>query len=872
MNPGTPADALGRGDAVFLGEVISEIPLLNEDQKKRKEQGRPVYIRNYKYLLKVEKAWKGVEGKTVTLISETKRVECGFGRLKVGQRFLFYAYKSSRKKNSPKPVLGTSNCTRSRSADSAVIEVLFLDAAVQNVDPATIFRQLPTVLKSHANPLYRVAAARYLRYDIPSPFPEGTVKALLAGLNDRDPRVRETVAEVIRGQDFGKHQKIWSSALNQAYGAEKKRLEQNPESLPISRALRSIAGALVVYGDREAHLKLIPYFIEDLKNEKSSTHYVSMARLMVIGSEARSAVPVLKLMLNHKDRSIRQRAMEALRAIQPQGSLYEITKGLDDDNCEVVTEAVKALDEIESPKAKKILTEKGIPRLIEKKDAPICMFSRYVLGELGVPLASHVPQMITVLNPPMNKNRNSIARVMQEDIIEILSNIGPKAHRAVPILERALNDPDENIRRATQSALDSIQAYDFYRSKPALTELEKRLESSETFQWYRTVYRIRNFQNSRALKILNNKVVPRLIRKWQKGNLTDHESLSLIECLEELSPEVGGIYPIFMEALMHPDERVRLHALTGLRKLGKAGKPAVPQLIKLLNESKGPDDWISHNIVLTLEALDTPQGKEAISEYASKNAPKLLEILTGDDAISRRYVSGYLVPLVPYSENLFSHLTALLQTTDDFVMRQEILKVMEKLGVQAQSAVPVIMTILNNQGLDDEVLWRRVEKLIREMKALGPDHPDVSSKRFALLKILKSPQLITRMHGMEALLSIGTSEAMDVAEQYRRRVLPYLKQMVASPYRKSREQGVVFTVHLSRDSKAAVSILASALKDNYGKVRWKAAQGLKDLGSLAALAVPVLATLWDDEYHLVRSLIPSVLKVIGTPEALQVLQ
>jgi HEAT repeat protein len=600
MNPGTPDEALERSDAVFMGEIVAVEPSL-EEEAKNKEEGKFIFITDYEYEVKVEKAWKGVWGDTAYIEIGVQGTACGLGRLKVGQRFLFYAYGSATKNFFLRTPFHTSSCSRTRPADYAVVEALFLGAAAGEIDPAPIYRQLPTILKSHDNPLYRAAAARYLRYDTPSPFPEGTVDALLAGLRDLDPMVRKTVAGVITGQNFKRHHKIWRSALSKAFEIENKRLEKNPESIPIREAFRSIADALVVYGDREARLKAVSYFVLDLKNEKSVS---AIYRLRNIGPDAQAAVPVLKQMLEHKDKYIRNAAMEALRTIQAQGSLKEIIKGLDDDDCRVVKEAVKALDQVESPKARKLLNEKGIPRLIEKRDSSPCMFLRYVLGELGVPLTPHVPQMIEVLSTPVDITRSSITRVAQEDLIEILGNIGPKAHRAVPVLEKALNDPHEGIRRAAERALYSIKALDAQRPKPTLAELKKQLVGPETPEWYRTVRQIQNLENPKAWKFLNREVVPRLIRKWKKGKLKDQESQSLVKCLEELSPQVGGVYPIFLDALKHPDNTTQLYAVIGLRKLGKAGEPAVPQLIKLLKESKESKvlrDWFSHSLVLTLK-------------------------------------------------------------------------------------------------------------------------------------------------------------------------------------------------------------------------------------------------------------------------------
>ena len=875
MNPGTPAESLERSDAVFIGEVVLEKPVMNKEQAKRKKQGRQVYIRTYEYRLKVEKSWKGVQEKTVTFVTGTAGTACEFGRLKVGQRFLFYAYFDKRKYFFPVPVLSTSSCTRSRSADDAGVEVLFLDAAAQNKDPSPIYRKIPTILKSHKNPLHRAAAARYLKYDTPSPFPEGTVDALLAGLKDRDPMVRKTVAGVITDQNFKRHRKVWRDALNKAYEVENKRLEKNPKSMSIREAFRSIAGALVVYGDREAHLKMIPYFIRDLNDEKSSTHLNSITKLLVIGPEARSAIPAIKPMMNHEDSFIRRRTVEALSAIQPQVSMKEIIKGLDDDDCEVLSEAVKALDEIESPKAKQLLKVKGIPRLIEKKNSTVCMFSRYVLGNLGVPLTPFVPQMIEVLNAPTNTTRNSIRRVMHEDLIEILGKIGPKAHQAIPVLERALKDRNEEIRKAAQTALDSIKAFDRQGSKTTLGELGKQLTGPVTPEWYRIVRQIRKLDNPKTWEILNRKVVPRLIRKWDKGKLKDQEARSLVKALQELSPQAKDVFPVFLEALKHSDAMTRFNAIMGLKKLGESGKPAVPQLVKLLkgsSQTKELRDWVSHTLIVTLKEMGTQQAEAAIRDYASKKVPKLLQVLTGDDVIRKNWISEYLEPLVPYSKDLLSRLMVLFETTEDFVMKKEIMRIVKRLGVHAKSATPTILSVLNNQGMQDERLWRQVNQLVRDMEILGPDHPDVSLKRFALLKILKQPELITRMQAIEALLAIGTPEAKKVAEQYRRRVFPHLKQVVTSQYKDAREQGVVFIVYLSQESKTAVDLLSSVLKDDYGAIRRKAVLGLKALGPHAAPAVPDLSGLWDDEYSMVRSLIPSTLKVIGTPEALQALQ
>ena len=308
-----PADALNRYDGVFLGEVISEKPLLDEDQIKRKKLGRSIFVREYEYQFKIEKAWKGVDEETITLTSGILGPACEFGRLKVGQRLLFYAHRKTRWDPLPNSVWSTSRCSRSKLADSAVIETLFLDAAVQKMDPAPIYRQLPRILKSHGNPLYRAAAAHYLRHNMPRPIPPGTIEAVLAGLSDPYPKVRSAVAALILREDLRRHRNIWIKPLISAFDKEVKHFKINPDSKNPGKVLLSLADALVVYGDRDAHLKTIPYYILELKFGDA---YEAMLQLNLMGSDAREAIPDLKKLLEDENSGIRKKAKAALKVIQ----------------------------------------------------------------------------------------------------------------------------------------------------------------------------------------------------------------------------------------------------------------------------------------------------------------------------------------------------------------------------------------------------------------------------------------------------------------------------------------------------------------------------------------------------------------------------
>ena len=125
----TAAEEMSKKDVVLLGEVIEENRALAGSHPYK----LPRSISKYIYTLKVEKGWKGTYGDTIEILSGGGGGDCGYGRLKIGQRLLIYAnqYKQSSTiadYMSP-PILTV--CSRTKPAESAQEDIKSLDAIIK---------------------------------------------------------------------------------------------------------------------------------------------------------------------------------------------------------------------------------------------------------------------------------------------------------------------------------------------------------------------------------------------------------------------------------------------------------------------------------------------------------------------------------------------------------------------------------------------------------------------------------------------------------------------------------------------------------------------------------------------------------------------
>ncbi len=97
-----PAAELELAAAVFSGKVV---------EVRKHRQGEDIFAR-VEAVLRVERAWKGVEGATVSVFTASHSATCGYG-FKGGRTYLVYAYKDAGGR------LSTGICSRTRRLKDA---------------------------------------------------------------------------------------------------------------------------------------------------------------------------------------------------------------------------------------------------------------------------------------------------------------------------------------------------------------------------------------------------------------------------------------------------------------------------------------------------------------------------------------------------------------------------------------------------------------------------------------------------------------------------------------------------------------------------------------------------------------------------------
>ena len=96
------ADELERSTAVFSGKVV--------EIRSRKQSGN--IFRGVEVVFRVEKAWKGVKGRTVSVFTASHGAACGYGFTQ-GRTYLVYAYGAA------DGWLSTNICSRTRRLKDA---------------------------------------------------------------------------------------------------------------------------------------------------------------------------------------------------------------------------------------------------------------------------------------------------------------------------------------------------------------------------------------------------------------------------------------------------------------------------------------------------------------------------------------------------------------------------------------------------------------------------------------------------------------------------------------------------------------------------------------------------------------------------------
>lgn len=653
---------------------------------------------------------------------------------------------------------------------------------------------------------------------------------------------------------------------------------------------------------------------------------------VALGRIGEPAVTPLITALRDKDEMVRAWAAHRLGEIGDKRAVKPLINAIKDKR--VGVDAARALGEIGEPAVGHLITA------LRDKDEDMRLLAAIALGQIGEPA---VTPLINVL---MDKDENiavvAVAlerigepavmplidafRVGNEDVdvgvIHALRSIGELAveHlinalgdenvyvrenaaralgeignlKAVPALEKAINDSDEDVREKVKEALDKIKSFGAYNDYFGQQELENEMPKPNIEELWE------NKDIDGLIKALGDEMV--WVRRGAVhalGDIGDRRAVeSLINTLGDdgawvrrnAAMALGNIGdPRATEPLINTlgdeDEHVRGNAASAL---GEIGDPrAVPALEEVVNdyikfvgnEAKEALDKIKSSDVckeyLRQKEVEKEMSKPNIDELkGNKDVEGLINALEDSDELVRGNAAGALGRIGDRRAVL--PLINALEDSDEYV-RKWAATALGDIG--DKRAVESLINALEDKD-EDVRKWavyaldrigdkRAVEPLIN---ALGDKDEDVRVKAASALDSIGDKRAVkslinalgdenkgVRVMAAGALGSIGDKKA----------VVPLIKALGDSTNHDLRQQASYALAKIGWD-KRAVDPLINALEDSNVHVRRNAAKALAEIGDERAV-VPFINALEDSNGY-VRMWAAYALGRIGDARAIPALE
>lgn len=278
------------------------------------------------------------------------------------------------------------------------------------------------------------------------------------------------------------------------------------------------------------------------------------------GSDLKAAIPALLDGLKSSDASIRRNAAFALGELGSDGepalkSLAHVLTG--DPDFEVRRNAAFALGEIGEPSIPVLLST------LNDKDPRVRRNVTAALVRIGEPA---VPHLIKLLRENDSTTRRNAA--------VILGGIGPKAHDAIPALEKALQDNDKAFCWTVKQALRKIK-------QTSSEDLVDSLSDKDT------LVRINSLKELGDMGEKAQNFIPSLIAclNDEKAEVRRHAAFALAN----IGPPA---VPALLEALKSHDVNMRKNAVFSLGEMGKDAEPAVPALSEMKQDPNSSVRWV----------------------------------------------------------------------------------------------------------------------------------------------------------------------------------------------------------------------------------------------------------------------------------------
>jgi HEAT repeat protein len=550
-------------------------------------------------------------------------------------------------------------------------------------------------------------------------------------------------------------------------------------------------------------VETLPIFEEALKEENWRLRRFAL-RILSRFSPPRTLMPLLLRATSDKDYKVREAAMEALRPLGRE-SLSVYLAVLDQNDWWkmrwLATKAIGELGESAAQRAMPILQD----ALQKDREERVRLGIIESLSELGTAGVSLLRQVL------LREQKSS----MRLAAVHSLERLGSKASSAVQELTRAIQDEDRNVRTAAARALANVGG-------AAIPALIKLLKFGTTPEERRIAARA--LGNLRAIGVPALPILADSLRDPDEGV----REATLIAIGEMGAPAL----PHLSNALRKSREwKARWLAAKGLQNLGIAAKPAIPSLVKALND---PNRSVQEEAALALASIGK-EGVGALSQAAQKHPWwRIRQIATR--GIQKKEQT---------SERSLRLLEAAIRDPIPQV-REEAARSLAK---QDASAIPTILKILRETK---EANLRYI--LFEGLQA----HQEKAAPAASLLEeALQEKDTRVQISAIQALQKIGTEgivvlrRALQSHSWWRVR---YLSAEALGAWKK--------------DPLGSQEALAKGIRDQDRRVR---EISIRSLGRLGRASLPTLRQGLQNDWWFIRARSIRYIVALQTPEALSLI-
>jgi HEAT repeat protein len=318
-----------------------------------------------------------------------------------------------------------------------------------------------------------------------------------------------------------------------------------------------------------------------------------------------SAIPsLMRALLYHKKRSVRNGAALALGQIGSQDGVNALIRALKDEGASVRWGAAQALGDVGMQLDDPTLRQTIADNLAQCRDDPSLIVHRTALSALGQLGELGVPYLI---ESTTHENQG-----IRQHATEVLTLVGEPA---IPLLLDALQHSDWQVRRHAAEALrliDIMVGQDDLRAAVVESLLTAITDEMRSVRWFA----VRGLQpHLRHLNHSHPELYRRVVNQLEDTLRNDQSTRTQVACVRVLGSLGPSSVPVLLDILQHfPDVRPRAEA--GLQ-LGRLGcNEAVPHLAALLHENTDrPYDMVISNLTTALVNFRTPEAEAALQAF-----------------------------------------------------------------------------------------------------------------------------------------------------------------------------------------------------------------------------------------------------------------